>query len=161
MRFLVWPILVLAFISSGNAQSVEQLLAQAKATETIESLLADAVVEESPILINFVEKTPNFQQNSRRPVPIAPAAPVSVTTETPEGASGARRLLFRPRASRPTFFNRVRSNILSRTTTTTPIPEPVNVSSEEDEIVDEQPPVTRVPFGGRVSLFSSPRQRFR
>ena len=43
------PILVLVILIVGHvqSQSVEQLLAQAKATERVKNLLADAVVEKS------------------------------------------------------------------------------------------------------------------
>ena len=60
-----------------------------------------------------------------------------------------------PRAFRPSFLDRV------RTTTTTQEP-PIQRENEVQEVKEEvevQP--QRIPFGGRVSLFSSPRQRFR
>ena len=69
----------------------------------------------------------------------------TVTTEDP------RKGLFRPRAFRPSFINRVRP-----TTTTTQKP---RISITENEKIEEKQnePVQR----NRVSLFSSPRRRFR
>ena len=40
-------VLVILIVGHVQSQSVEQLLAQAKATERVENLLADAVVEKS------------------------------------------------------------------------------------------------------------------
>ena len=69
----------------------------------------------------------------------------TVTTEDP------RKGLFRPRAFRPSFINRVRP-----TTTTTQAPRRI---IENDKIEEQNEPVTVQ--RNRVSLFSSPRRRFR
>ena len=58
-----------------HSQSIEQLLAQAKATESIENLLADAVVEDA-FIPEIIQEEPQI---------------LTTTTETP------RRRLFRPR----------------------------------------------------------------
>ena len=49
-------VLVILIVGHVQSQSVEQLLAQAKATESVENLLADAVVEKSKASFDNPEK---------------------------------------------------------------------------------------------------------
>ena len=94
-----------------HSQTVEQLLAQAKATESVENLLADAVVEKSEDSLDNSEENLVKLMRSK-------TSTTSTTTEPP--ISNRRRLLFRPRDEQRTkFFNRVRTRTKTATTTTT------------------------------------------
>jgi hypothetical protein len=123
------PILVLVILIVGHvqSQSVEQLLAQAKATESIENLLADAVVEKSED--SFANPEENLVKLMR-----SKTSTTSTTTEPP--ISNRRRLLFKPRDEQTRFFNRVRTPLRTRTATTTTSRQPsiLFVIYERDKI---------------------------
>ena len=68
---------VVVLAAAADSQSVEQLLAQTKATENIESLLADAMVKPEKL-----EEVP-------------PVVAITTSTTTPAPAPSPRRLLFR------------------------------------------------------------------
>ena len=132
--------LLLLLVVHASGQSIEQLLAEAKADRNVEALLAQTVVVEDDQVPFLIVESVDQEPPKRGPPRIA----TTTTTENP------RLSLFRPRAFRPSFISRVRQNVKPATITTT----------EANEIVDveESPkPITR----SRVSLFSSPRQRFR
>ena len=104
-------VLVILMVGHVHSQSVEQLLAQAKATESVENLLADAVVEKSEDSLDNSEENLVKLMRSK-------TSTTSTTTEPP--ISNRRRLLFRPRDEQRTkFFNRVRTRTKTATTTTT------------------------------------------
>ena len=104
-------VLVILIVGHVQSQSVEQLLAQAKATESVENLLADAVVEKSEDSLDNSEENLVKLMRSK-------TSTTSTTTEPP--ISNRRRLLFRPRDEQRTkFFNRVRTRTKTATTTTT------------------------------------------
>ena len=103
-------VLVILIVGHVQSQSVEQLLAQAKATERVENLLADAVVEKSEDSLDNSEENLVKLMKSK-------TSTTSTTTEPP--ISNRRRLLFRPRDEQRTkFFNRVRTRTKTATTTT-------------------------------------------
>lgn len=104
-------VLVILIVGHVQSQSVEQLLAQAKATESIENLLADAVVEKSED--SFANPEENLVKLMR-----SKTSTTSTTTEPP--ISNRRRLLFRPRDEQRTkFFNRGRTPSINPTRQTT------------------------------------------
>ena len=170
-------------VYSANGQSIEQLLAEAKESNNVESLLAQTVVqddtsnisdEQVPFLIVESPELPNILETSRTSL-----RPKSTTTPSPRILE-TRKKLFKPR---------VRNNILTRSrlntnnnnnkespksttekiiTTPPAILKKVINTEEKSEIKNSavfsvennNNQKSNVPRS-RVSLFSSPRSRFR
>ena len=182
-KFLLVP-LILPFLVLVNGQSIEQLLAEAKESNNVESLLAQTVVqddtsnisdEQVPFLIVESPELPNILETSRTSL-----RPKSTTTPSPRILE-TRKKLFKPR---------VRNNILTRSrlntnnnnnkespksttekiiTTPPAILKKVINTEEKSEIKNSavfsvennnNNKKSNVPRS-RVSLFSSPRSRFR
>ena len=180
-KFLLVP-LILPFLVLVNGQSIEQLLAEAKESNNVESLLAQTVVqddtsnisdEQVPFLIVESPELPNILETSRTSL-----RPKSTTTPSPRILE-TRKKLFKPR---------VRNNILTRSRLNTNNNNKESPKSTTEKIITTPPAILKKVINteekseiknsavfsvennnnkksnvprSRVSLFSSPRSRFR
>ena len=127
-------VLVILIVGHVQSQSVEQLLEQAKTSEVVENLLADAVVEKSEDSLDNSEENLVKLMKSK-------TSTTSTTTEPP--ISNRRRLLFRPRDEQRTkFFNRVRTRTKTATTTTSRQPSTLFVIYYLIQLIEH--PISRI-----------------